>query len=235
MYFKCFIFFILLFKYMSYEIKYTGEDIHLIPNKYDSLLIWMHGLGDKPHSYINLFNNDNYNICPPDMKIILLGAPKAHVTVNGNLIQRSWFDIINFDDGFNFQDVKRNSLRIFKIIEEEAKNIEYNRILIGGFSQGACMSYYIGYTFQHKLGGIIACSGFLFPQIVINENNKDINVFVGHGTEDRVLKFNYMQKYLERTDTCENYEKHYYENEGHTINEEEINDLKLFIKKVLKK
>lgn len=228
-----FIFFYFFAKAIAYKIKYIERDIHLVPDNVDSLLIWMHGLGDRPQSYVNFFSNERFKICPPNMKVILLAAPKAPVTVNNNRVSTSWFDIVNFDDNFNFDDVRKNAVRVFKIIEEEAKFIKYSRIFVGGFSQGACMSYYVGYTFPHKLAGIIACSGFLFPQIAIN--NKDMNVFVGHGTNDKVLKFKYMQKYLERTDTCENYEKHYYENEGHTINLDEINDLKLFIQKVLKK
>jgi predicted esterase len=58
---------------------------------------------------------------------------------------------------------------VTELIDNEAKLVGgADRILIGGFSQGAAMSLHAGLRYPQKLAGIVACSGYvgtysLFP------------------------------------------------------------------------
>ena len=79
----------------------------------------------------------------------------------------SWFDITSLDPkefGYDFNDILRSAKEVEKYIEKEHDQLQdYSGIYLGGFSQGAILSVHIGLTFRHKLGGILACSGFLCP------------------------------------------------------------------------
>ena len=60
------------------------------------------------------------------------------------------------------------------------------------------MALYLGLGTSFKLGGVISCSGYLFPQMEINEDNKDIRIFLGHGTDDYVIGYNIAKNSYER-------------------------------------
>ena len=70
--------------------------------------------------------------------------------------------------------MEKNSERIKQIIEKEVKNLQnnYTWIFVGSFSQGACMSYDIGLSFEHTLGAIIPFCGIPISKTQIKENNK---------------------------------------------------------------
>ena len=62
------------------------------------------------------------------------------------------------------------------VVKNEQNN--YTRIFIGGFSQGACLSYHIGLSFEHTLCGIIPFCCYRFSQTRINEKNiENLNIF----------------------------------------------------------
>lgn len=64
---------------------------------YNSILVWMHGLGDSAEGFVDFFNGAT-SPTPSTMKIILLTAPEEPVTINGGMIMNSWYDIMNFND-----------------------------------------------------------------------------------------------------------------------------------------
>ena len=47
------------------------------------------------------------------------------------------------------------------LIKQEAELVPSNKIILGGFSQGAAMSMYVGLQYPEQLAGIIALSGYL--------------------------------------------------------------------------
>ena len=78
---------------------------------------------------------------------------------------RSWFNISKSlpitEDTINYDELKVSSNLIKNIIEEEARllNNNYSHIFVGGFSQGCCLTFDIGLSFQHTLGGITCFCG----------------------------------------------------------------------------
>ena len=69
--------------------------------------------------------------------------------------------------------------------------IKPEKIIIGGFSQGAAMSFYLGLKHPEKLGGIAALSGYLpLKERLLESINNDlmsIPIFMGHGLYDNVI------------------------------------------------
>ena len=91
------------------------------------------------------------------------------------------------------------------------------------------MAFYMGLATCFKLGGVIACSGFLFPQMEINEDNKDVKIFIGHGTDDEVIGYNIAKNSFERILGNNNIIFKTYEHMGHTIDDLEFDEIKKFL------
>ena len=214
------------------EEKYIDRDLYLIPKEHKTTMIFMHGLGDSPEGWKDVFTSKTY-LFLETMKIILLCAPRIKSTFCGQY-QNSWFDILDFnkltEGSINFDDITKNSERIYKIIDEEAKllNNDYSKIYIGGFSQGASMSLNIGLNCNHILGGVLSLSGILFPKSFNDKNlNKGLKIFCGHGESDNVIPFD---------NAKESYKKLNGENVGifsfngmaHNINQKEMELIKKY-------
>ena len=220
-----------------YTLQYQKNDIYLIPKEqqHTNTLIWFHGLGDNPNGYLDIFNS-YYSPIPFFFKIILLCAPTAKLTLL-NEETTSWFDI--YQPGFrnaksyNYEDVKKDKIKIQNIVEEEVKllNGKYDKIFMGGFSQGACLSLDFAFTFEKKIGGVIACSGILFYETEIKKENKDINIFIAHGKYDNVINFDISMKSYDRIKDFKNVEIHDIMMK-HNICEEEVEEIRKFIKKI---
>ena len=60
-----------------------------------------------------------------------------------------------------------------KLIEQEIKDgVPPNRIVVGGFSQGATMTLVVGLTTKHKLAGLTVLSG----RLPIREKIKEVRM-----------------------------------------------------------
>ena len=211
----------------------VGVDITLTPESYSKVLLWLPGVGDVPDSYKDTFSSEA--IAPNDTKVIILSPPVKPFTLSNNKSITNWFDVyksgFHNKEDYNFEDAITSSNRIIKIIKNEAKKLknDYSKIYIGGFSQGACMALYIALATSFKIGGVIVCSGFLFPQMEINEENKDIKIFIGHGTEDNVIGYNIAKESFGRILGYTNINFRTYEHMGHTIDDLEFDEIKKFL------
>ena len=212
----------------------VGVDIILTPEEvYSKVLLWLPGVGDVPESYKDMFITDS--IIPNDVKVLILNPPIKPFTLSDNKSITNWFDVYKpgFHDKnyYNFADVALSSNRIIKIIKNEAKKVggDFSKIFIGGFSQGACMALYMGLGTSFQLGGIIACSGFLFPQMEINEEKKDVKIFIGHGTDDNVIGYNVAKNSYDKILGYNNVIFKSYQHMGHTIDELEFDEIKKFL------
>jgi predicted esterase len=218
----------------------NNNDIILTPNEgYDSCLIFMHGLGDSALGFRDFFDS-KYKPIPSRMKVILLTAPMQPVTLNGGMIMNSWYDIKSLkrkEDDIEESDVNKSAFRVNKVIDTEAKNLDnkYNKIFLGGFSQGACLSLHIGLTMKETLGGLIIFSGFLFPFTTrdIQDDKKGLPIIISHGIYDEMIpepfaKATYQPLYDKKFNvTYNSYD------EGHAVPNDSLDTVKEFIIKHL--
>ena len=225
----------------KYDMEKKDFNIYITPKdgKYNYIIIFLHGLGDVAESYIDFFFNAN--VLPENIpvKIILLQSPYSVVRFNRPM-GTSWFTISQFPlvskECYNFSEAEKSGKKIEEIINEEAKllNGKYENIYLGGFSQGACLSLLVGLTFEHSIGGVISLSGYLFPEIKIREENKKINIFVGHGEKDDVINFLTSKEEMKRIENFKGFKSYSYPDKGHTITIKECQDLKLFLTECFK-
>lgn len=127
---------------------------------------------------------------------------------------------------------------ISDIIDElESKGIEKEKIILLGFSQGACLASEFVARHPAKYGGLVALSGGLIGDRVLGENYsgnlEQTSVFLGCSNIDPHIP-------KERVDESEeiltglngNVTKKIYKGMGHTVNEDEINEVKKIIQHV---
>ena len=86
------------------------------------------------------------------------------MTANFGMEMPSWFDIYSF--GFDGEEDEKGMLETSRslnslISDEVDSGIPSDRVVLGGFSQGAAMSLLTGLTSERKLGGIVSLSGWI--------------------------------------------------------------------------
>lgn len=203
-------------------------------------VIWMHGLGDHGSSFVPLVKEFDLSKCPP-MRFIFPHAPERPITANMGYEMSAWFDIITGFDSPAREDavgVRESQAYIEELIaHEKAAGIASDKIILAGFSQGCAMALHTGLRYPEKLGGIIGLSGYLPLLNTVDEErsdaNRDIPIFLAHGTIDQVVPFHRAQDALKLLQALGyNVEWHPYQM-MHTMSMPEINDISAWLTRVL--
>jgi predicted esterase len=202
--------------------------------EYTHCIIWLHGLDNSPENFLNLFKEEVPFIRKNNTKIILMRAPYQIISIN-NFNITSWFDLLSFpinnSESYNFTDANKSKRVLEKVINQEAEllNGKYQNIFVGGHSQGACISLYTAYNFKELLGGVLACSGILFPQGKIVGDKNKLKVFLAHGDKDESIPFSFHKETVKRIENFEGVRKYYYRNHRHDITDYEKVDMSGFL------
>lgn len=158
-------------------------------------VIWLHGLGADSSDFVpivpelHLPSNIGVRFLFPD-------APIMPVTINNGYEMRAWFDIygIALATKIDKEGIDKSIAAIGALIaQEEARGVKSENIILAGFSQGAVIAMMAGLNFPTRLGGVIALSGYLpmAEEVLAHASaaNKDIPIFVAHGTEDPIVPY----------------------------------------------
>jgi len=205
--------------------------------KQTASMIFLHGVGDTGHSWAQILNT----IRPDHLKVICPTAPVIPLTLNMGFRMPAWFDIYSLDkleEETDYEGVKSSSEMVLKYVKQEMdKGIPSQKILIGGFSQGATLALYTTLNFNQTLAGCIALSAYVpesshrwLPDKI---TNKDIPFFQAHGELDNILPIHYgsnTSKVLKKFLTNHQYKTYPIE---HEASDREINDVKYFIEGVI--
>jgi len=176
-----------------YSTRGTSAPVVLPPlKKHSATVIFLHGLGDSGSGWedgAELFQQVN-----PHVKFILPNAPMRRITVNNGMAMPGWYDIKSFDKtGTDDLDGLTDARNIIsRIIDEEvAAGIPSERIMVGGFSQGAVVSLFTVYQHAKPLAGCIVLSGYLAMadkfREMINSANADTPFIMFHGESDTLI------------------------------------------------
>lgn len=105
---------------------------------------------------------------------------------------RQWFALNGLDfDGWG-RELDKNTASILQYIKSvmQEKNLQFNDVILCGFSQGAMISLNLG--LQNDVKGVIAFSGMLLnPESYINKHIKT-KVLLTHGKLDNVIPIDAM-------------------------------------------
>lgn len=180
----CFVFFHL--ESGAQELKLdVPSGLHYIMKKGQSsgnIIVMLHGYGSNEG---DLFSFSNYF---PNATFICLQAP-----IKRSNKSYSWFDITFKGEVKSVDTVQANNsaakLNLF------LKNIQRSgnqKVLIGGFSQGAIMSLKTGIENPQLVNGLLCFSGSTLgdnfkPDNSLSAQYKKLKAFYAHGTQDKVL------------------------------------------------
>jgi phospholipase/carboxylesterase len=174
-------------------------EIETAPNP-DASVIWMHGLGDDGNGWSQVVPALNL---PPSaaIRFIFPHAPVIAVTINNGMRMRAWYDIrqANLNERADIDGVRRSQAHVEALVAREtARGIAPRRVLLAGFSQGGAIALYTGVRHSERLGGLIGLSTYLIgADRVIDDAsaaNRDVPVFMAHGTRDPVVQFAWAER-----------------------------------------
>jgi predicted esterase len=120
------------------------------------------------------------------------------ITKNSGEEMTAWFDVLapwpvtpswKNDTAGIASSVETVHRLIDRLVSEEG--IPCERIIIGGFSQGAVLAFASVYSFRKRLGGCMMLSGWIDLETAaasdICTDNIDTPLFWGHGVEDEIV------------------------------------------------
>jgi len=204
-----------------------------------AVIIWLHGLGADGHDFEALVPELRLPASPA-VRFVFPHAPYRPVTINNGYVMRAWYDIAMTERGFdqNAGHIRASQTILQGLIEEETRRgIPCERIVLAGFSQGAAIALHTGLRYPKPLAGILALSapvpfaGELMAEI--NPANANVPIFMGHGTDDRMIPFAMAQaSYQLMKARGLPLEWHTYAT-GHSVVPDEIRDIARWLGRVL--
>lgn len=213
--------------------------------EHTATIIMCHGLGDTGDGWAQVAPQMGI----PSAKWIFPTAPTRPISVNGGMKMPGWFDIDRLDVqafmsilstgvGFDPAGTQESVDYITGLIAQEIKaGIPANRIVVGGFSQGAHIALKTALPHTPTLAGCVCLSSWLEPSktLRVPEANTGMPVLQGHGSSDPLIPAAIGQgtaKILASMG-CTNVEFKLYPGMAHATCPQEMSDFKSFLTKVL--
>lgn len=204
----------------SNSLQYLVRETKEVTGKRKAIVL-LHGVGSNEQDLFRVGNQ-----LPGDFLVIV---PRGKYTLGAG--RYAWYQV-DFSTGrpvINAGQEASSRETIFSFIKEVKQQYHIDELYLGGFSQGAIMSYTIGLLHPDEVDGIIALSGRILDEIKDtaqkNRFQKWPKVFVAHGLQDRTLPIHFARQakdYLENVNIPLSYHEY---DMGHMISGEVITDL----------
>ena len=159
-------------------------------------------------------------------------APDAFEICDANPYGFQWFKLSpDRDYSYNAEVEKVSAKVLSDIIMQETQNhhIKISDVILCGFSQGGMVALSTSLTTKDKPMATICLSGLLVDNInPIGEMQP--NILVLHGEEDDILPIDFYNKTKQQLDDHGiEYQAKSYPNLGHSISQDELDDLIIFL------
>eukprot|EP00802_Teleaulax_amphioxeia_P020676 Tamp_20970.p1 GENE.Tamp_20970~~Tamp_20970.p1 ORF type:complete len:306 (+),score=80.90 Tamp_20970:125-919(+) len=159
-------------------------------------VIWLHGLGDSGSGWAPIA----HELDMPHVKWVFPSAGDRPVTLNGGMRMPAWADILglSLESPEDEEGTMATRNLIHSLIADEMKaGVAANRIVVGGFSQGAAMACVAALTHEQSLAGCFLLSGYLTLRnkisSLLTDGGRATPFFQAHGTQDMVVPFMFGQ------------------------------------------
>ncbi len=170
-----------------------------------------------------------------DWQIILPTAPTQQVTWTGGQITTAWFDLPHgrFDNHQDEAGLNQANAYIQSLIDEQIqRGIKHKNIVISGFSQGGALALLSALTYSNTLGGAVCLSGYLPMADKLGDflqKTDKLDIFIAHGVDDKPIDISLAQNAVDilQNNGFEVDFKTY--PMGHTIYENELNDVVMWL------
>lgn len=160
--------------------------------EHTSTVVWLHGLGASGHDF--------EPVVPmlecPNTRFVFPHAPIMGVTINMGMEMPAWYDIKTLDweapDREDETSIRSSAKLIVELLEQEhERGIEYENIVLAGFSQGGALALHVGSRLQKKLAGMMILSAY---QVLADtydgeasDENRETPILFGHGVYDDMV------------------------------------------------
>lgn len=174
--------------------------IPAVRGQHTATLIFLHGLGDSGHGWSTLLGIVKKAL--PHFKLIFPHAPSRPVSLNGGMSMPAWYDIYSLEEECKEEDVEsmKESVRTVANLIKEEKACGVKSVFVGGFSQGGAIALATGLS--SECSGIISLSGYLPRYIDLKSVNHSGPIFMGHGTDDPIVKYKWGQDSCKALETA---------------------------------
>lgn len=197
-----------------------------IKSSKNKAIVLLHGVGSNEQDLFNLADH-----LSADFFIVSARAPFSLGPE-----RFAWYNV-DFSTGKPVIDAEQELSRreaIIEFIAQIKQKYSLHEVYLGGYSQGAIMSYSIGLTHPKEVDGVIAFSGRVLEDsqstVTRNDELHRLKVFVAHGVQDGTLPVHYARQakaFLQNLGVPLTY---YEYNMGHLINSESLKDLDAWLK-----
>ncbi|KAK0467373.1 Phospholipase/carboxylesterase/thioesterase [Armillaria novae-zelandiae] len=215
-------------------------------SKHSATIIFLHGLGSSANNIGRLARSIAADPGLHHIKWIMPQAPLRRCSWLDGAVVPAWYNV-GGDVREDEEGVTQSAESISQIIAQEHEN-GIERVLLGGFSQGACMSLFMGVTLEDlRIAGIVMLSGkMVLPDKLIEgitPKTKNIPMFIAHGTDDDVLTLEMNTECVkalkdsgfqvtEKSNAVGGISYHLYQGLAHSVDvSQEVDDLKDWLEK----
>jgi lysophospholipase-2 len=148
------------------------ENHTVLPSTFHThTIIFLHGRGSTASTFHSeVFESQDsqdkfFTQIFPSIKWIFPCAPKSWAETDGEEMCQ-WFDMVSVQrpwEGFERQrtSLEENAEQVMGLIEQEAKQIGKERVILAGISQGCATAIYTIITREVRLGGFFGLCGWL--------------------------------------------------------------------------
>lgn len=160
-------------------------------NTADAAVVWLHGRGEKGTDW-TFFRYSTKEVLPR-VEWTFPTAPEQWVTCDDSELMTAWFDIATIpvnpecerDDAGYASAIRR----VHEVIQELEQEFSSERIIVGGFSQGAALALGSALQYPRPLAGIVVMSGWSFHRgeefaSRVHPSNAQVPVLICHGVCD---------------------------------------------------
>ncbi len=155
------------------------------------VVIWMHGLGADGNDFVPIVEELDFPK-KAATRFIFPHAPVMPVSINGGMMMRAWYDILQADltRRVDMEGIMASVERIAHLLaSENQKGIPVENIVLAGFSQGGVIALQTALHLNLPLAGVMALSTYLPLRDSIDNHHKQ-NIFLAHGVDDGVVPYN---------------------------------------------
>ncbi|KNC99734.1 palmitoyl-(protein) hydrolase [Spizellomyces punctatus DAOM BR117] len=208
-------------------------------SKHTATVFFLHGLGDSGNGWAPVAKMLQPLL--PHVKWVLPHAPQKPVSINFGMAMPAWYDIHHLGPGGREDEagVMDSVSKITELINDEIRSgISADRIVLGGFSQGAAVSIVYSLTSNTRLAGFTCLSGYLPLTTNIdkltNSTNKGTPMLMCHGDADEVVAYQWgKMTYDKLKELDRKVEFKTYRGMGHSSSNDEVKDVAEFLKELL--
>jgi phospholipase/carboxylesterase len=195
------------------------------------LVVWLHGLGADG---TDLMPVADFLRLPSELPIrhLFPDAPVRPVTINGGYNMRAWYDIWRMDlqEGVDEDGIAESVRSIVGEIGMQRQHGE--QVVLIGFSQGGVIALGAALALQPQPLGVAMLSSYApYPDLAPAAG---LAVFIGHGSHDDVVPVAASRHADERLRAVGARSQYHRYPMGHSISEEEIEDLRNWLLALLR-